>query len=257
MLIVLASSLRLHFSRAGESEKHDLINKSRQPAFLHEQLKLIKYLRKCTPVDLAEILGVSDMHAVRYVGYYEEWDLKKSACPAIYMFDGDVYRKLNAITLNSTQLGYLQDSLRILSGLYGMVKPLDFIQPYRLEMGTKLPDLKSYAMYDFWRKKITQGLNRIIRKEQKKVLINLASKEYFRAIDPKQLNAQIITPVFQEWRNNRGITAPGNIKRARGAMVRYAAIHNIQNLESLKSFDEEGYVFDEKLSSETQWIFRR
>ena len=257
MLIVLASSLRLHFPATGKNESYDLTGTDRQSLFLNESLKLVGYLKKYSPVELAKILGISDIYAVRYAGYYEEWSLKKSECPAVYLFDGDAYRKLKAKTLNKTQLGYLESSLRILSGLYGILKPMDLIQPYRLEMGAKLPDLKGYAMYEFWRKKITHGLNRIIKKEQRKVLINLAPKEYFRAIDSKKLKAQIITPVFLEERNHKGMMTSRQVKQARGAMARYAAIHNIQNPKDLKSFDEESYIFDEKLSNETQWIFRR
>lgn len=258
MLIVLASSLRLNFSTfhqtRGQSTDYS------QPGFTKYSAWLVDRLKKYSPLELAGIIEVSDVHAVRNAGYYEEWASKATqdnAKQALFAFDGDAYRKLQGITMNADQLAYLDDHLRIFSGLYGILNPFDAIQPYRLEMGVKLTDLGGQYLYEYWRDKVTDALNQEAEKKQIKALINLASKEYFRVVDTKKLRTEIITPVFQEWRNNKGITTPTNAKRARGAMVRFAALNNITDPESLKLFDEDGYVFDDVISTGTTWFFRR
>jgi cytoplasmic iron level regulating protein YaaA (DUF328/UPF0246 family) len=147
--------------------------------------------------------------------------------------------------------------LRILSGLYGLLRPLDEMLPYRLEMGTKLPNPRGKDLYAFWRETVTQALNAQLAEEPDKVLVNLASTEYFKAVDEKQLKGQVITPVFKDWKNGQYKIISFYAKKARGLMARYAAINRIEQVEDLKYFDLEGYRFDPTGSSETQWLFTR
>jgi cytoplasmic iron level regulating protein YaaA (DUF328/UPF0246 family) len=176
--------------------------------------------------------------------------------PAIYLFKGDVYQGLDAPTLDANGVSYAQKHLRILSGLYGLLRPLDLTRPYRLEMGTKLVNPKGKDLYAFWGDQITQLVNTEIA-QAGKPLINLASNEYFKAIKPKRLNAEIITPVFKDMKGGQYKIVSFYAKKARGMMVRYAIDHKVEDAEDLKFFDYGGYQFRPELSSQTHWVYTR
>ena len=172
-------------------------------------------------------------------------------------FNGDVYEGLAAKTLNLVELNYLQSHLRILSGLYGLLRPLDLIQAYRLEMGSPLANAHGSNLYAFWGSKITETINEEMQRQDSPVLINLASAEYFKAISPNLLNVPVITPIFQDYKNGHYKIISFFAKRARGLMVRYCAVNKISKPEKLKLFDVEGYVYCKEVSDQNRWIFRR
>ncbi len=191
---------------------------------------------------------------------YHSWNLpfsQKNAKQAILAFQGDVYRKLKAQTLNEKELDFAQEHLRILSGLYGILRPLDLIQPYRLEMGTKLSVSGNKNLYEFWGRKLAENLLKEMEKQNTKVLINLASNEYFKAIKPKNINIPIITPVFKDFKNGQYKVLFLYAKYARGLMTRFIIKNKIDKPEKLKLFDSEGYAFDSNLSTEKEWVFTR
>lgn len=173
---------------------------------------------------------------------------------AAAVFNGEVYRGLNAETMNDKQIQFAQNHLRILSGLYGVLRPLDLMEPYRLEMGTKWSITSTKPnLYKYWGTKIAEEINTI----EKDVVINLASSEYFKAVDSKKIKARVITPIFKEFKNGECKMLMVYAKKARGFMARYAIDNNIQDPEQLKLFDTEGYMYDVKLSTENEWVFTR
>ena len=188
----------------------------------------------------------------------QNWHLpftEDNAKQAVYAFTGEVYRGLDATTLPAHVLDDLQDKLRILSGQYGLLKPFDLIQPYRLEMGTKLKVGRKENLYQFWDSSITDALNDEM--EEGELLINLASNEYFKAVKAKQLKGKVITPVFKDLKNGKLMTIAVFAKNARGLMVRYIIENGCETVDDLKGFDLNGYAFDSNLSSETQLVFTR
>jgi len=191
---------------------------------------------------------------------YETWKPKcteKNAKQSILAFQGDVYQGLDAASLSAAELKFAQQHLRILSGLYGILRPLDLMQPYRLEMGTKLKTTRGNNLYDFWGSTITEGLNKQLKKLKTDTLINLASNEYFKSVKPKELDAEIITPAFKEFKNGDYKMIGIYAKRARGLMSRYIIQNKLTNPEDLKDFHEEGYKFNSKLSKGNNWVFTR
>ena len=188
----------------------------------------------------------------------QEWSLPftdDNARPAVYAFSGDVYRGLDVYTLPKEKINTLQNTLRIISGLYGILKPLDLIQPYRLEMGTRMPVGKNKNLYEFWRKKITSTLNEELKDDE--LFVNLASNEYFKAIDNKQLKVPVITPVFKDLKNGEYKTIMTFAKLARGYMTRYLIDTNAKTLDDIKGFDYEGYHYSEPMSKEGELVFIR
>ena len=188
----------------------------------------------------------------------QDWHLpftKDNARPAIYAFSGDVYRGLDAYNIPKEKLNILQDSVRIISGLYGLLKPLDLIQPYRLEMGTKFPVGKNKNLYEFWRKKVTQSLNDEL--EDNELFLNLASNEYFKAIDTKALKVPVITASFKDFKNGEYKMIMTFAKLARGYMARYIIDTNAKTIDDLKAFNYEGYALSESMSSKTELVFIR
>ncbi|MFK7782772.1 YaaA family protein, partial [Psychroserpens sp.] len=186
------------------------------------------------------------------------WSLpftKENARQAIYAFNGDVYRGLDAYTIDSKKINQLQDTVRILSGLYGVLKPLDLMQPYRLEMGTKFPVGKNKNLYEFWKKQVTQALNEELKDDE--LFLNLASNEYFKAIDTKALKVPVINIKFQELKNGNYKTIAIFSKLARGLMARYIIDTNAKTLDDIKAFDYDNYRFTENLSSENELVFTR
>ncbi|RZI42257.1 peroxide stress protein YaaA [Herbaspirillum sp. HC18] len=254
MLIVLSPAKTLDYDTPSTTEEHTF------PDFIEHAAELIGALLPLSPADLSNLMGISDTLAVLNVTRYAAWSrrfTKENTKQAILAFNGDVYEGLEAASLSNKQLGYAQSHIRILSGLYGVLRPLDLMQPYRLEMGTRLANARGKDLYAFWGSLVTDSLNKAIAAHRTKVLVNLASEEYFKAVKPKELEADVITPVFEDWRGGRYKVISFYAKRARGLMARYAAQKGIVQPEKLKAFDAEGYAFDEKASGERTWVFRR
>jgi uncharacterized protein len=254
MLIVLSPAKTLNLEPTAIAAKHTV------PDFIEDSAELIETLRAYSPEQLASLMHISDPLAALNFGRFTAWSpifTAKNAKPAILTFDGDVYTGLNAGTLNRAQLGYTQSHVRILSGLYGVLRPLDLMQPYRLEMGTRLPNQRGKNLYAFWGAAITNALTRAMKEHKHAVLVNLASEEYFKAVNPSLLGAPVITPVFEDWKNGKYRVISFYAKRARGLMARFATINNIRQAEKLKAFAADGYALDTNVSTESNWVFRR
>jgi cytoplasmic iron level regulating protein YaaA (DUF328/UPF0246 family) len=231
---------------------------SSEAQFLKLSEKLIKDLRKLNVCELEKLMSISNNLATINYQRFQDWKLpfdETKNKQAVFAFDGEVYNGLNANTIKSNQFDYLQKNLRILSGLYGVLKPLDKILPYRLEMGTKIAIQKHKNLYEFWKKTVTQSLNSELIKDE--IIINLASKEYFDVIDKKMIKNKIITPEFKDYKNDKLSTISFFAKKARGLMVRYAIDNQLDNFNDLKNFNVDNYQFDENLSNEFNWVFTR
>ncbi len=252
MLIVLSPAKSLDYALPAATDKHT------EPVFMQQSAKLIGILRKHSPAQIASLMKLSDKLAALNAGRYASWEpqnTSENAKQAVLAFSGDVYQGLDAPSLSGKELDWLQLHLRILSGLYGVLRPLDWMQPYRLEMGAKLANPQGKDLYDFWGESITDALNDDLKKQ--KALVNLASTEYFKSVHTDKLTAPIITPVFQDWSSGKYKIVPFHAKRARGLMARFAAQHAIKDVETLKDFDSEGYAFDKSASNDSNWVFRR
>lgn len=227
-------------------------------AFLNQAQTLIHQLQSLEPNAIGDLMSISDKLSQLNYQRFQDWQLPlgDSAKQAAWLFKGDVYTGLDAYSLNDQQVAYLQSHFRILSGLYGLLKPCDLILPYRLEMGTKFANDNGKNLYEFWGELITELLNQQFA-ESGNTLVNLASNEYFKAVKPKSLKAQLITPIFKDWKNGQYKVISFYAKKARGLMVRYAADNLLQEAEGLKYFDYEGYQFTPELSNETDWVFTR
>ena len=215
-------------------------------------------LRKKSPKELRELMGISENLAVLNYGRNQEWSTEPNsgqARPAIFAFNGEVYRGLDIATLSESKHELLQNTLRILSGQYGLLRPLDLIMPYRLEMGTKLPVGKYKNLYEFWRESVTGILLGELKENE--VVVNLASNEYAKAVDFKAMNNPVITPVFKELKNGAYKVLAVYAKHARGLMARYILDQQVQTVEGLKGFDSGGYRFADDLSSGHELIFIR
>lgn len=226
--------------------------------FLKEANTVHKVLKKKKPKELSELMAISEKLADLNWQRNQEWATPftpENARPAVYAFNGDVYIGLDAYSLPEEKLEVLQDKLRILSGLYGLLKPLDLIQPYRLEMGTRLPIGKSKDLYEFWKTKLTKALNAELKKDE--LFINLASNEYFSAIDKKALKVPVITPEFKDYKDGKLKMISFFAKKARGMMVRYIIETNAETIEDLKGFNYEGYQYDANLSKGYTLVFTR
>lgn len=226
--------------------------------FLEESLRLNNILKKKSPKNLSKLMSISDNLGQLNYQRNQEWHLpfdKANARQAIYAFSGDVYRGLDAYTVPKDKLRKMQDTVRILSGLYGLLKPLDLIQPYRLEMGTRLSAGRNKNLYEFWKNKITSNLNGELSEGE--LFLNLASVEYFRAIDTKKLKSPIVSAVFKDFKNGQYKTIMTFAKLARGYMTRYIIDHNVDTLDGVKGFNYEGYGFSENMSSDTELVFTR
>lgn len=230
------------------------------PDLLPEAEILMQELRQLAPQQIAELMHVSDKIALLNAERNAAWHTPftpENAKQAVFMFNGDVYEGIAADTLKPEQIDYLQQHVRLLSGLYGVLRPLDLMQPYRLEMGTAFANSRGKNLYEFWGDKITDLLNQTLKQADSDVLINLASQEYFKSVNTKKLNARLITPIFKDEKNGKYKIISFYAKRARGLMVRYAAEHGITDPEMLKNFDYEGYSFNEAASNEAEWVFMR
>ena len=230
------------------------------PPLLNHAQELMHTLRQLAPQEIAQLMHVSDKIALLNAERNAVWHTPftpENAKQAVFMFNGDVYEGIAADTLKPEQIDYLQQHVRLLSGLYGVLRPLDLMQPYRLEMGTAFANTRGKNLYEFWGDKITDLLNQTLKQADSDVLINLASQEYFKSVNTKKLNARLITPIFKDEKNGKYKIISFYAKRARGLMVRYAAEHCITEPEMLKNFDYEGYSFNEAASNEAEWVFMR
>ena len=228
------------------------------PDFLDRSGQLIDVLRRYSPGQIGDLMSISDTLAHLNVGRYASWSADThEARQAIMAFNGDVYAGFDARSLKPAQLAFAQSHVRILSGLYGVLRPLDMIHPHRLEMGTRLETAAGKDLYAFWGESVTGALNGAVKANGSEVLVNLASEEYFRSVKPRLLSVPVITPVFEDWKNGKYKIISFFAKRARGLMARYAAVKGITEAAKLKRFKVDGYAFDKKASDETNWVFRR
>lgn len=253
MILVISPAKTLDFDTPAHTGAHT------QPDFLAESARLVKLLRDLSIDELAGLMAISDSLATLNAGRFQQW--KRPFTPgrakqAVLAFDGDVYGGLDAAGLGQDDLDFAQDHLRILSGLYGCLRPLDLILPYRLEMKTRLANARGKDLYAFWGDRLTRSLNQMLAKGSG-ALVNLASAEYFKVIDPKALAGRIITPVFEDWSRGEYRVVGLFAKRARGLMCRYAIRKRLEEPERLQGFKGEGYRFDRKASAEDRWVFRR
>lgn len=252
MKLVLSPAKSLNF-------ESDLpTNKVSENCFLNEAERLNKLLKKKSAKGLSELMKISDALGQLNYERNQEWQLpftQDNARQAAYAFNGDVYRGLDAYTIPQEKIEKFQDTVRILSGLYGLLKPLDLIQPYRLEMGTKFPVGKNKNLYDFWRQKVTKALNEEL--EDGELFLNLASNEYFKAVDAKALKVPVITVNFKDFKNGKYKVISFFAKEARGLMARYIIDTNAETIDGIKGFNYGGYGFSESMSTDKELVFIR
>ena len=254
MLIFLSPAKSLDYNTPPQVATHT------QPAFLKQSEILIRQLRKLSPADIANLMDLSDPLALLNFNRYADWRLPftpENAKQAVLAFDGDVYDGLAAKTLSADDLDFAQQHVRILSGLYGILKPLDLMQPYRLEMGTKFANKAGKDLYAFWGERLLDAINAELAAMPRPVAVNLASEEYFKAAVRRKINGQVIQPVFEDWNNGKYRIVSFYAKRARGLMTRYAVINRLDEPEGLKGFADDGYAFVPEVSEERRWVFRR
>jgi len=252
MKILLSPAKSLDFKSKLPTERSSNICFEKEAEYLNSILK------SKSPVELSDLMSISSKIANLNYERNHDWSLpftKKNARQAVYAFSGDVYRGLNAYTIETKKVDFLQNTVRIISGLYGLIKPLDLIQPYRLEMGTKLAFDSNKNLYDFWREKITNQLNSELFENEP--VLNLASNEYFKAIDTKVIKSDVYSANFKQFKDGNYKTIAIFSKKARGMMTRYIIDNNITDINSLKSFNIDGYVYHKDLSSEKELIFSR
>ncbi len=231
-----------------------------EPEFLSDTHELASVCRKLTRADLRAMMKISDALADLNHQRFQTFSTSPSETqtrPAVLAFAGDTYTGLDAPSLDKADLNYAQDHLRILSGLYGLLRPLDLIQPYRLEMGRKLKTKRGETLYAFWGDRLAKALDARLANHKHPVLINLASHEYFRAVEAKALKARVITPVFKEFKNDQYKVIGLFAKRARGAMARYMIKHRLEDPQDLQRFAEDGYRFRPDMTTGDNWVFAR
>ncbi len=230
-----------------------------QARLLNDSQQLIDQLQTLNPEEIKKLMGISEKLADLNYQRFQDWTQSDSAlqCPALYAFQGDVYQGLAVESLALDEIEFAQQHLRILSGLYGLLRPLDLMQAYRLEMGTRLANERGANLYAFWGDKISALINADMPKDEVPELVNLASNEYFKAVKAKFINSQIITPVFKDFKNGQYKIISFYAKKARGMMVNYALTHKITQTEQLKNFNSAGYQYTEELSDTRQWVFIR
>jgi cytoplasmic iron level regulating protein YaaA (DUF328/UPF0246 family) len=254
MLTVISPAKTLDFESPTVTDAYT------QPALLTQSRKLVRRLREFSAADISKLMSVSDSIAELNQQRFKQWKTPfkpENARQALFAFKGDVYIGLDAYSMSKADVEFAQDHLRILSGLYGLLRPLDLMQAYRLEMGTRLDTEQGKNLYQFWNCRITDSLNRELRQSDSKTLVNLASGEYFKSIKAKNLKAEIITPVFKDYNKGSYQVIGFFAKKARGLMARYMIDNRIDQAEALKSFDGEGYRYDAALSDDNEWVFTR
>lgn len=254
MLIVISPAKKLDYDTPSKTKKFTM------PDYLDESAKLIKTLRNYSAMDLAELMHLSMNLAELNFDRYYQWKKnygENEAKQCLLAFKGDVYAGIDAESFKAKDLDYAQSHLRILSGLYGLLRPLDLMMPYRLEMGTRLENERGKNLYEFWGEMITDGINKQLKAQKDDILINLASNEYFKSVKAKKIEGRIITPQFKENKNGSYKMIGIYAKKARGLMTRYILLNRLQDPQDIKSFDYEDYKFNESLSKGDQWVFTR
>lgn len=254
MIIVVSPAKTLDFESTLPT------NQFTQATLLEQSQLLINRLKDFSSLDLSELMHISAKIADLNFERNHEWHLpfdQNNARPAMFTFKGDVYSGLDAYTMQPEDIDFAQQHLRMLSGLYGLLKPLDLMQAYRLEMGSKLSTSRGKNLYEFWGTIITDALNNELAQQTNPVLINLASNEYFKSVKVKQLNADVITPIFKDYKNGDYKIISFYAKKARGLMSRYIIDNRLTDPEKIKQFDYEGYQYHPALSIGKQWVFTR
>jgi hypothetical protein len=252
MKLVVSPAKSLDFIRGLPTESNS------KACFLKEAESLNNILREKSPQDLSDLMSISPSLAELNYQRNNSWQLpfnSSNSRQAIYAFNGDVYKGIDAYSIKKEKVALLQDTVRIISGLYGLLKPLDLIQPYRLEMGTKMPVGASKNLYEFWRRKLTESISQELKDGE--IFLNLASNEYIKAIDTKVLKTPMITANFKQLKDGNYKTIAIFSKRARGLMTRYIIDNNINSINGIKGFNSDGYLFTESLSSSNKLIFTR
>lgn len=253
MLMVISPAKTLDY------DTPPVIEQSTQPRFVEHSVELIDVLREKSPQDIAKLMSLSDKLASLNVARYGSWERESTpnnAKQALLAFKGDVYTGLNAEDFSADDFAFAQQHLRMLSGLYGLLRPLDLMQPYRLEMGTRFENNRGKDLYAFWGSKITEEINRLLADDDG-VLVNLASNEYFKSVKKKDLEGRLITPQFKDWKNGQYKMISFYAKKARGLMCRFAIQNRITQADDLKGFNLEGYYFSEDQSDKNNWVFLR
>ncbi|ERS03145.1 hypothetical protein Q674_10785 [Acinetobacter sp. COS3] len=231
-----------------------------QPRLLEQSQQLIDVCRKLSATEIASLMSVSEKIANLNVDRFRDWNADfdfSNARQALFAFKGDVYTGLDAYHLKDQDIDFAQQHLRMLSGLYGLLRPLDLMMPYRLEMGTKLKNARGHNLYEFWGNMITDQINQDLNEIDAKVLVNLASDEYYKSVNEKKIQAEIIKPVFLDQKNGKYKVISFYAKKARGLMARYLIENKLNQAEQLKAFDSEGYYFDAESSSNKELVFKR
>lgn len=254
MIILLNSCKTLDFDQPAHISKHT------RAEFTAESELLVRALRKYSLADFAELMAVSEKLARMNVERYRNWQFSpdlSAAKQALLAFKGDIYAAMTISEYKMPDFDFAQKHLRILTGLYGILRPLDLIQPYRLEMKTKLATARGKDLYQFWGRRINQSLQKSLNREKSGIVVNLASLEYFKAVKAGQLAATVITPVFKEQRGSTYRVVAIYAKKARGSMCDYIIRNRLTRAEDLKAFNLDGYKFSKNLSTETEWVFTR
>jgi len=254
MLIVVSPAKSLDYESPLPTEKRS------KAVFLEEASELVGDLKELSPEDLSRLMGISEQLGELNFERFQEWSLpfrKSNARQALFAFKGDVYLGLDAYKFSEDDIGFAQDHLRILSGLYGVLRPLDLMQPYRLEMGTKFANEHGANLYKFWGDKISGRLNKQLGRLRTRTLVNLASNEYFKSVDLKALKANVVTPVFKDWKNGKYKIISFFAKKARGRMSAYVIQNRLSTPEELKGFDWDGYQYVPGEGAENELVFTR
>ena len=254
VLVIISPAKTLDFDTPPTTDAYSM------PAFMKESKQLVKRLREFAPQDLSDLMKISSKLGQLNYDRYASWNPKfttANAKPAALAFKGDVYQGLGAETLDQRDLNWAQKRVRILSGLYGLLKPLDLMQPYRLEMGTRLSVNGTQDLYQFWGNKLTDALNDELATLRPKILVNLASNEYYGAVQPDRIVGRIITPTFLDRKNGEYKFVSFFAKKARGTMTRYIVRERVGSLKALQAFNDDGYRFSEERSSDDNWVFLR
>ena len=253
MLIFLSPAKSLDFDTPATVDRYT------EPAYLERSATLIRQLRLLSPADIAGLMDLSDALSLLNFHRYADWSLPftpENAKQAVLAFDGDVYDGLGAKNLSAADLDFAQTQVRILSGLYGILKPLDLMQPYRLEMGTRFHNEAGKDLYAFWGDTLLDAINAELAEMPRPVAVNLASEEYFKAARARKIQGTVIQPVFEDWKGGRYKIISFYAKKARGLMTRYAILNRLSDPEGLKNFDLEGYAYAPDVSDATSWVFR-
>lgn len=254
MLIVISPAKTLDYDTPPQTRTFTV------PDYVDDSQLLIERARRYSALDIAELMEVSMKLAELNFDRFEQWHTPftpDNAKQAVLAFKGDVYTGLDAETFSAADFKFAQNHLRILSGLYGLLRPLDLMQPYRLEMGRKVDTARGKNLYEFWGTTITEGLNAQLKKLKTPYLINLASNEYFKSVKPKALDGEIITPEFKDWKNGQYKMMGVYAKKARGQLSRFVIQNQLTDPEQMKDFDVDGYRFNEELTSGNKWVFTR